>query len=219
MRLSRKEVACLLCLLAFAVTPASAATTYSSATDFFAVIGPDYYLESFDSLTTGVLLSGPFSFSSGPYAYTASSSGSFFNEDLGGGDVVLSTYTALYPIIFAFSSGNVTAVGGNFWLTDEDFDTTTGTTILTLSDGTVVTLVDANSGTFAAFTTDAGVTITSLTVSVSSSGDAWVTVNDLIVGTAGDGVPEPATFVLGAGGLLALAAGRRIRHSRRATTA
>ncbi len=219
MRLSRKELACLLCLLAFAVTPASAATTYSSATDFFAVIGPDYYLESFDSLATGEEIGGPLNFSSGAYAYTASSGGAFYNQDLGGGDVAMSTNTTLYSIIFAFSSGNVTAVGGNFWLTDQTFATITGTTILTLSDGTVVTLVNANSGTFAAFTTTAGVTIASLEVSVNATEDAWVTVNNLTVGSVQDSVPEPATAVLALGGLLAFAAGRRIRHSRRATAA
>ncbi len=120
MRLSRKELACLLCLLAFAVTPASAATTYSSATDFFAVIGPDYYLESFDSLAVGTLLSGPLNFASGAYSYSASSGTEFYNQEVGSGDVAMSTNTALYSIVFTFLGANITAVGGNFWLTDQD---------------------------------------------------------------------------------------------------
>ncbi len=206
------------CVFLFFGVPASAATAYTTSTDFFNAIRSDYYLEPFDSLSTTGPIDSPLNFSSGGYSYTASvTSGGFTGVNLGSGDVALSTNMALYAIHFAFSSGNVTAVGGNFWLTDISGGTTTGSTVLTLSDGTTTTLVNADPSTYAGFTTTPGVYITSLTLSVTGApSDAWVTVNNLTVGEA---VPEPSTFVLGAGGLLAFAVARRVRYRRRPTAA
>jgi hypothetical protein len=105
------------------------------------------------------------------------------------------------PMTLTFS-GNVTAVGGNFFTTDFNFDTTPGTISLTLSDGTFVNL-SSTAGSpfpFVGFTATEGRTISSLAFSIPTNG-AYTSVDNLIIGSetaaaAAFNAPEPGTLAL-----------------------
>ncbi len=205
-----------LAALVFLVASAQAGTVYTDQPSFLAQLQPGYYLETFQGIPLGFLTS-PMGFSSVPYSYTASAPNGLWGQyaPSSGSDVVLSINTAYDTLRFDFTSGNVTAVGGYFFPTDFNGNLTTGNTVLTLSDGTAVALVDGTPASFVGFTTDPGQWITSLTVdAVDTPGDPpiyrWPTVNDLYVGQSG-AIPEPATGALLAGGVLLLAALARRR--------
>ncbi len=202
--------------LLFVLASAQAGTVYTDLPSFMAQLQPGYYLETFDGIGLG-LLGVTLGFSDGTYSYTASAPaphelfGQYAPSSVT--DRVLSNNTATDTIRFDFTSANVTAVGGYFFPTNILYELIPGNTVLTLSDGTVVALMDGTPASFVGFTTDPGVWITSLTVdAVDTPGDPpvyrWPTVNDLYVGTA---IPEPTTGALLAGGVLLLAALARRR--------
>jgi hypothetical protein len=104
---------------------------------------------------------------------------------------------------FDFLSGNVTAVGGNFFSTDTDGDPDGGTITLNLSDGTHATIPTSSLSSFVGFLSP-GVFITNL--QVVPGADSYATVANFYVGGYAapvGSVPEPATFGLLAGGLIA----------------
>ncbi len=194
---------------------AQAGTLYTDLPSFLAQVQPGYYLETFDGIGTGDLLVTTLGFSSGGYSYSASAPSGLWGLPVPGGlptDVVLSTKTAYDALLFTFTSGNVSAVGGYFFPTDFNGNLIPGDIVLTLSDGTVHTLTNGIPLFFLGFTTDPGVWITSLSVDAVDTPDPlvsrWPTVNDLYVGTA---IPEPTTGALLAGGVLLLAALARRR--------
>lgn len=151
-------------------------------------------------------------FSSLGYSYSASATnGWLFGLYVPGSgtDRALSTNSSDDLLVFTFTSGNVTAVGGYFFPTDQDGNLISGSLVLTLDDGTVHTLVNGTPLSFVGFTTAPGQWITSLTVDAQEAG-RYSTVNDLYVGQGA--VPEPATGGLLAGGMLLLAALARRRR-------
>ncbi|HLK55431.1 MAG TPA: hypothetical protein VKU00_02645, partial [Chthonomonadaceae bacterium] len=114
-------------LLLLGLTAASNAqtTVYTDQATFLANVQSGYYLETFDSQPINTQVPSPLSFSSNGFSYTASvpdltspsGPGNFFNVGTVS-DVWLSTDLQGDPITFNFTSGNVTAVGGNFFNTD-----------------------------------------------------------------------------------------------------
>ena len=204
----------LLVWMVFGAASAQAGTVFTDLPGFQAQLKPGYYLENFDGIALGVITS-PKSFSSGGYSYAASATMGLYGEYAPGSgtDKVLSTNDAHDPLVFTFTSGNVTAVGGYFFPTGASGELLSGSTTLSLSDGTVYTLVNGTPSTFVGFTTASGVWITSLTVDALETPDfRWPTVNDLYVGQS-DAVPEPATGALLVGGALLLAALSRRRKA------
>src|SRR5438067_12153380 len=129
------------------------------------------------------------------------------------GDTWLSTFHEFDPIIFNFTSNNVTSVGGFFFLTDLTGNAAGGTVTVTLNNGKMFSVTDASSTSFIGFTT--GVPIQSLTATPPSSGATLVfaTVNDFITGKA---VPETGSsaLLLGFGMVGLLGAGRASRWVR-----
>ncbi len=181
-------------------TPAMAAV-YTDSASFLAAIQPGYYFNNFTGVPTGSVPS--LSYSSGGFSYDIVATGPGTNN-LYNGTGFVSTDSALDMIQINFTSGNVSAVGGNFWATDINFGAIPATVSINLSDGTSVSFNASSANDFRGFTSN--VTITSLTIDAADLPvNAWSTLDNLYVGV----VPAPgALAMLGLGGLVA---GRRRR--------
>ncbi|MEM9374528.1 MAG: hypothetical protein AAGA55_12875 [Planctomycetota bacterium] len=188
--------------IALTVSPAAAGDVFTDSASFMAnLVGPSY-TEGFDSVGPGV--SDPLSFDDGNFAYVISPVGgnspSLFNDP-----GVISTDNALDGLQIVFTTGNVTAVGGNFWSTDISLLPIVAEVTINLSDGQSTTFTSSSPGDYRGFTSD--VAIDSIEIFADDSvTNAWSTLDNLTVGRA---IPAPgAVAVLGLGGLLA---GRRRR--------
>ena len=189
------------------VNLARANAVYTSPTDFAKSVGADY-LETFNSLAAGVHLASPLPFAKNGFSYTASAPGGFDNTTAGAGssDVYLSTYVQAVPITFTMTSSNVTAVGGDFFLTNVLGNVRSGDVTIALSNGTTDTFSPAIGSAFLGFTSS--VPITSLTVTPDAGGTGFATVNDFVVGTA---VPDSgSTLLLLGAGLASLGVARGV---------
>ena len=196
--------------LGVSAIPTQATTIYTNQATFLAATQPGYYLETFNSLPQFTQLASPLNFSSNGFTYNATApTAGFFNIGPSG-DTWLSTFHEFDPIIFNFTSNNVTSVGGFFFLTDLTGNVAGGTVTVTLNNGKMFSITDASSTSFIGFTT--GAPIQSLTVTPPSSGATLVfaTVNDFITGKA---VPETGSsaLLLGLGILGLLGVGRASR--------
>jgi hypothetical protein len=161
-------------------------------------VQPGYYFEDFS--TTGNANS--INFSKNGFSYTASALSGLGEFTVPGANVPsLSTnLNHLIPITFEFTSSNVTAVGGTFFMEDIHGNVINGTIVLGLSDGTSVVLQNQTLNSFEGFTSDTN--ITSLTVSPRTAN--YASVAGFYVGAQAV-VPEPASITLlgvGAVGLL-----------------
>ena len=196
--------------LGLSAIPTQATTIYTNQAAFLAATQPGYYLETFNSLPQFTQLASPLNFSSNGFTYNATApTAGFFNIGPSG-DTWLSTFHEFDPIVFNFTSNNVTSVGGFFFLTDLTGNAAGGTVTVTLNNGKMFSVTDASSTSFIGFTT--GVPIQSLTVTPPSSGSTLVfaTVNDFITGKA---VPETGSsaLLLGLGTVGLLGVGRASR--------
>jgi hypothetical protein len=180
--------------------------TFTDQADFLAQVTPGYYLETFDELPQYEVVVAPLEFSAGGFSYTASSESEFPSSQRffpAGplGDTWLSTNDHSNDIVFDFTSGNVTAVGGYFFRTDIAGDVAVaGTVTLTLDNGTMYSADSPSANSFVGFSTTAP--ILSLTVSIEPVGvflEDYATANDLIVGAV---VPEPSTVSIAVAGAL-----------------
>ncbi len=181
-----------------AISSAAMADVFNDSASFLGALS-DSYTNAFDDAIPGP--SFDLSYSNGTYSYDISADGPALGglyNDTG----LISTNNAGDGILVTFTSGNVTAVGGNFWATDIlVFPTGTDVTI-TLSDGTIESFTSSGPSDFRGFTSN--VAIDSIFIdAIDSVGGTpyWATMDNLIVGTA---VPAPgALALLGLGGLTA----------------
>jgi hypothetical protein len=205
------KVASSVAAVAFATTifPLSASavtTTYTNATTFLTNTS-SYYLETFDTSKPGEDYTSP-TFSKNGFSYTVSSPNGLWSGIGNTGSRFLGTLNENKDLTISFTSGNITALGGNFFLNDTNDNLAAGTITLTLNDGSVINLVSPTSGStpFGGFTTN-GSLITSLTISGPET--TWENFDNLYVGTAtaiakptATDVPEPFTVlgtIFGAG--------------------
>jgi hypothetical protein len=208
-------------LVAVVAQPARAqVTTYTSQSAFINALTDPAYFESFNEFP-GQNVASPQVFSFGPVGFSLNDNdpaGIFYSSGSPDqGSVFPSVNAAPDSFVLTFT-GNVTAVGGTFFLTDLNFDSVGGFNVTaTLATGENVVLMSTSSYStqpFGGFTST--VPITSLTLTNSDGADAFVSLDNLYVsGTAA--VPEPSTWALGIIGIVALVlVGRRAAKARRA---
>jgi hypothetical protein len=170
---------------------ASAITlTYTDQASFLSNTSSTY-LENFESLTS---TSNPVLFSQSGFSYSVSTDIDTPYSGTGNtGSIFLGVYSNTSNLTINFTSGNVTAVGGKFFFTDNIDNLASGTVTLTLNDGTVLNLTSPTSTPtpFGGFTTD-GALITSLTFG--GPGNPYATIDDLYVGTSISATPVPFDF-------------------------
>lgn len=197
----------LFALSALAAAAASASTTvYNSPASFNAVLAPGSYLETF---TQGGIDSGAlFSYGGGGYGYdvTADAGASTVYRS---GSLIGNNLPNL-SLTVTFTSGNVTAVGGQFFITNISDAFQAQSVSLNLNDGTSVTYLPTGvADSFRGFVST--VPILSLTMGAPGPGQVYNSLDNLVVGSA---VPEPGSYALMALGLAGLMALRRQRLPR-----
>lgn len=175
---------------------AGTATVFTDVASFMANVQMGSFTNDFATAPVGA--SGPLNF--GPvngFAYTVGAVGAGTNQ-LFNDPGIISTDSALDAIVVTFTGAPVTAVGGNFWASDINFFPTGTDITISLSDGTNVSYTSTGPNDFRGFISD--VAITSMTIDAPEGlGNAWATMDNLIVGAA---VPAPgAVAVLGLAGL------------------
>jgi len=191
---------------------------YTSASDFDSAIQSGSYLETFDTLSTSGPIDGPLNFSSNGFAYNLTAikdavgnqPDQFFNA-LNGSDVWVTTNGAGSLITVTFTSGNVTAVGGNFFTTDAFGDANTQSIWVEVNGvESSINIPASNASSFAGFTSSSP--ITSMTIFVNDPATNFATLNNLIVGESLAATPEPSVLAdvgLGLIGLMAWSFWRR----------
>jgi hypothetical protein len=182
--------------LTFLSMPALAVTTvYTSSASFLANVAPGAYTESFTALSDPP--AGPVLFASGGFAYAAASPVDIY---LSGG--FLGTNLPAEALTITFSSGNVKAVGANFYMTNVSDAFQSVAVNLTLSDGTVLAFTPTTlTNSYRGFTST--VAITSLVISAPGA-SLYAGLDNLTVGAVAP-IPEPSTWALlalGGAGLL-----------------
>lgn len=170
-------------LAALCATATASPVVYNTSLTFLAHVLPGAYTETFDGLAGTPPGAAPFS--GGAFSYTISAP----SDTYATGDF-LSTSLPGEALTINFTSGNVRAIGANFFATNINPDFQSVLVSLRLSDGTVEAFTPASYGdSYRGFIFDSA--ITSMTVSASGR-SLYATLDNLTVGT----VPEPASLAL-----------------------
>ena len=201
-------------------TSHAAVTTYTSQAAFFNALQDPAYFEGFNEFS-GQVVASPQSFALGPLGFTLSDNdpaGIYYSTGTAAEGSVFPTVNSAGESFTLTFTGNVTAVGGTFFLTDINFTPIAGASVTaTLATGqTIVLASTASYGTepFGGFTSTTPITSLTLSAPAMNTGGTFVfnTLDNLIIsGTAA--VPEPGTWALLASGgavLLFTAARRRL---------
>ena len=216
----------LVCFLCFAYPNAAKAGPVTDSATFVAGLAPGYFLNQFTGLTDyGTALTSPLSFSGGTgnaFSYDVTATGGLYGIGTTGNPSDLSTNEYGDTLTITFTSGNVTAVGGNFFNTSgaNGIENTDSITVLLsgVSGSVTLPLSGDTPNDFWGFLSTPGVFITGLTITPPACTppdctDA-ATVANFYVGAVPGGTsdtPEPATLgLLGAGLLAAGLLGKRL---------
>ena len=183
-------------LAALSASSMAATTTYTSSASFMTAIGlATSYTQNFNGLPNPP--AGPVPFGDNGLAYTLAApsdiyaSGDFFGTSLPNEALTVS-----------FTSGNVYAVGGNFYATDIGDNFNAVSVTLTLNDGTVATFTPTSVGdSYRGFTSNVAFSslVMSAPVAALNAGLDNLTV----------AVPEPSGWLMMGLGLAGLLAARR----------
>lgn len=205
--LNRLCVVVLPAVVGFAAANVQAAVSFTDQASFVAALNAGYLVEDFES-RTGQVYAAPLAISNGTFGASISTSAqALLVFNMGADDYLTTSITTAgfsAPITIAFTTGNVTAFGGNFFVESAFGGVVAGTVTVAFSDGSVFPLVNQTSTSFFGYVGDAP--IASVTISPDAS-QRFVGIDDLHIGSSP--IPGPASA-----GLLAVAAaltGRRRR--------
>ena len=203
-RMFKYSTFCLLLLTAVSAQKVSAATVFTSSASFLSNVqpSPNSYTEGFGP-DFGNAASG-LEFSSNGFTYNLVAAGPEPLDIYQSGDFI-ATQATNEVLTVNFTSGNVTAVGGNFYLTNPDENTVVASVTLTLSDSTTVSFSSATSAEYRGFVST-GPFITSLVMSA-PGGILRNSIDNLTVGARI--IPEPASLLSMCSGMLLLLQRRR----------
>ncbi len=187
--------------LCFTAVPAAHAQTtqYTDTAAFLAQLNPNAYTETFTSPTRGNAPS--FSYSQNGFSYTITSTstpGSGYDSAVYLGNGITGANFPFSNVVFTFTSGNVTAVGGNFFQTSINDEFLSSPVTLTLSNGATTTYTPTSTGTFQGFTTT--LAISSITFAAPTQDGIYPAIDNFTVGTNKNlaAVPEPGVWVTAA---------------------
>jgi hypothetical protein len=151
--------------------------------EFMADISPDFYLNTFDEISPGML--DDLTYTQGDFTYIVSASEPF-DPDTGlgglyGGNADVTVNYSRDKMVLTFTSGNITAVGANFWASDINEIPTDTAIIVEDADGRGTTIDVSSPDTFVGFVSS--VPIVSLTIDAPEQGaEFWPTLDNLVVG-------------------------------------
>jgi hypothetical protein len=195
----------------------SAALVFTDRSEFESYLVTSH-TETFSSLFPGTELDAPLSQSADAatagfqYNFEVLNGTPTFYVDQEGANTFLTTFDLTVPnlgIRANFTSGNVTAVGADFFITDNFGDATSGAFTIELSDGTSQMFSVSGFRLFVGFVSDTPITSLSFGNISDAPGAYAPALDNVQVGAA---VPELSETVAFAGlGLLAFAAIRRVR--------
>lgn len=188
--------------LTAAALPAFAATTsYTTSAAFLAAVQPGAYTETFSVANPAFPAPTSVPYTNGSFSFTvAAATGVYTSGSLIGTNGPQDTLT------ITFGAG-ITAVGGNFFITDIGDNFVAAPVTLTLNDGTTTTYTPTSTATYRGFTSD--VAITSLTFAAPALN--YASMDNLTVGRVVP-VPEASTWAMMALGLAGMAAFARKRQ-------
>jgi hypothetical protein len=185
-----------------ALTAGAQTNTFTNSSAFFSAISASNYTETFNGIAGGNVVTTPTNFSGNGFSFTATTTNGGVNNQLygltnGGGDD--RWITLLFPqfgLVFTNFSLNVSAIGGNFFATDDQgFYTNTPINVrILLSDSSIFSTNYTPSGatSFLGVTFSTNVSISSLVISNINTPPQFPTANNLTIGV----VPEPSTYAL-----------------------
>jgi PEP-CTERM motif len=194
------------CLWAAALPAQAALTVYTSVASFQAAISAAG-TDTFEEASAGGSHASPFARSAGAYSYQATATGGFYGSGTGAASA-LSTDTSGTAITLSGFSGSIAAIGANVYGTDINGLFYSGNLQVTATDALgavslqVVTPSDLSTGSFIGFVSTS--TLVSLLVAP-AAGDRFASIDNLTLGQPAPApIPEPATVLMMAAGLLAL---------------
>jgi PEP-CTERM motif len=190
--------------LAMFAEPASAATVYAQQADFLSGVAPGSYLETFTLVNS---LNAPtFSFGANGFSYTVTAGPPNSGERVFRNGSFISASPSRISLNITFTSGNVTAIGGDFFSGNVggfsgDVTLKTEPVIVSLSDGTITTFTPTGpASAFRGF-----ISSTPISSVVVQSTQGWYSIMDNLRVGAALPVPEPSTWLMMGLGLIGLA--------------
>jgi len=203
--MSRIVISFAACILTVFAAPVSAAIIFTDSGSFLNLVQPVRFLNAFSSggVPNPVAAVPSIDYTGSGFSYTVTAEGGLYVDN-----ATIGNWVAAFPVVFNFTGNPVTAIGGNFYLTNIGGTLQNNLPVtIQLSDGTIETFIASTADEYRGFIST-GPAITSMTLTPPTPfTDRFYNVDNLTVGTA---VPEPTTIgLIATAGAIALVARRR----------